>query len=452
MALPPGFYATPPLDIALADSDFGPVFLAIRAEQHWTQRALGEFLDLEQKVISEVERGNRTLCDVRVVVRIANKLTIPAVKFGFGGITVRDGVNTRRKGVRWMDRRDFVGRVAGLALGMASAAGLDTERLLALLPETEPAGDRHLGAADVEIIEQVTAAFRAQDFSHGSGPIRDAAVAQLRTVLPLLDAEVAPEMHPRLQLAAAELAALAGWMSFDVLDHEAARRLWMIGLDLARETEHPLGTDLSVYLVGDMALQALHLGRPDEATHLVRIGRSAAVGRHPVSASTANLFDSIAARAHAARGDAAGCDRALGQAVEHFTSLDAASAPPWTAYIAHTGVTGHRGTANYILALAGHDLRAADRAVPLLRQALDRYGPSYARLGALYLPNLAGAHALAGDTDTAVTLGHEAVNAVARVSSPRLHDGLRVLHTALEPMRTSPGVVELRDRLATTAA
>ncbi|MGH3909098.1 MAG: hypothetical protein ACRDTE_33710, partial [Pseudonocardiaceae bacterium] len=368
------------------------------------------------------------------------------------GATVGAAGVTGRKDVSWVDRRDFGQHIAGLVLGIAGAAGLDTGRLFALLPQAQPTGTRHIGIADVEIVEEVTAAFRAQDFSHGSGPIRDAAMAQLRTVLPLLDAELAPDMQPRLQLAVAELAALAGWMSFDVLDHEGARRLWMIGLDLARETEHPLGTDLSALLMGNMVLQALHLQRPDEAAHLVRIGRSAAVGRHPVSASTASLFDNIAARAHAAQGDSAGCERALGQAVEQFTSIDVTTAPRWTAYIAHTRVSGHPGVAYYTLALDGQNRRATDRAVFSLREAVTGFGSSYTKLGALYLPNLAGAHALAGDTDTAVTLGHEAADAAAAVSSPMVRDGLRVLHTALEPMRTSPGVAELRDRLATTAA
>ncbi|MGH3773823.1 MAG: hypothetical protein ACRDRW_20940, partial [Pseudonocardiaceae bacterium] len=77
---------------------------------------------------------------------------------------------------------------------------------------------------------------------------------------------------------------------------------------------------------------------------------------------------------------------------------------------------------------------------------------AYTRSRALYLPRLAGAHAIAGDVDTAVTLGHQAIDAVTALHSPRAHDRLRVLNTALEPLHTSAGVAELRDRLAATAA
>ena len=83
---------------------------------------------------------------------------------------------------------------------------------------------------------------------------------------------------------------------------------------------------------------------------------------------------------------------------------------------------------------------------------MDSFGLSRARSRALSLPDLAGAHALAGDTDTAVTLGHQAVDAVTAVFSPQAHDRLRTLDTALEPLHTSAGVAELRERLSATAA
>lgn len=68
------------------------------------------------------------------------------------------------------------------------------------------------------------------------------------------------------------------------------------------------------------------------------------------------------------------------------------------------------------------------------------------------LTKLAGVHALTGDADTAVTIGHQAIDAVTAVSSPRAYDRLHTLHTVLEPLHTSPGVADLRDRLSTTAA
>ncbi|MGH3907579.1 MAG: hypothetical protein ACRDTE_25890, partial [Pseudonocardiaceae bacterium] len=367
------------------------------------------------------------------------------------GATVGAAGVTGRKDVSWVDRRDFGQHIAGLVLGIAGAAGLDTGRLFALLPQAEPTGTRHVGTADVEVIEQLTAAFVRQDFAHGSGLIRDASVSQLQAVLPLLDAQVPAELRPRLLLATARLAMQAGWMSYDVLDHDAARRLWMIGLDLARHAEHPLGADLIAYLLYDMAHQAVHLGRAKEALHLVRIGHTATVGSQPVSAATLFALASAEAWGHALQGDAAGCDRALGQAEDHIT-MDPANSPPWAAHLVDdTDLAAHAGAAHYRLALTGQSPPAASRAVPSLRHAVDHFGPAYARAQALYLPDLAGTHALAGDTDTAVTVGHQAVDAVTAVSSLRAHDRLRTLHTVLEPLHTSPGVADLRDRLGAVA-
>ncbi len=438
--------------MALADFDFGTVFRRVRAATDWSQEALAELLGWEQRRISAIETGKRALLNLRDVVLVANSLAIPASKLGFThGVTVGHRTTAGRKG-SGVDRRNFVEHVGALTVGITGVAGLDIDRLTALLPQAEPTGTRHVGAADVEAIEQATTEFSRQDFAHGSGIARDTAVAHLHATLPLLGAHVSPEVRPQLYLATACLATQAGWMSFDVNQHDAAQRLWLIGLHIARNAEDPRGSDLTAYLLYDMALQAVHLGRPQEALRLVHLGHSTAAGPHPVSASTISCLASIQAKAHAAQGDTTGCDRALGQVVEQFSSIDPATRPRWGSSLGEGHFAAFQGSAHYTLALSSGDPRAANRAVPLLRDAMDNFGPGYARSRALYLPDLAGAHAIAGDVDTAVTLGHQAVDAVTALHSPRAHDRLRVLNTALQPLHTSTGVAELRNRLASTAA
>jgi hypothetical protein len=161
---------------------------------------------------------------------------------------------------------------------------------------------------------------------------------------------------------------------------------------------------------------------------------------------------SVQAQAYAVAGNAVGCDRALGQAEERFTAIDPATRPPWGAHLDSVDLAACRGNAYHELAFTRGDPRTAAQAVPLLGHAVDHFGPAYARAQAIYLPDLAGAYALGGDADTAVAVGHQAVDAVTAVSSPRAHDRLHTLHTVLEPLHTSPGVAELRDRLTATAA
>jgi transcriptional regulator with XRE-family HTH domain len=219
LGLPAEFYEDPGLSAALARLEFGPVFRRVHAEQRWSQHMLGALLGLDQAAISRIENGQRSLTDAAAVIRCANVLGIPAGKLGF----------------RY-----------GVTLGPCAV-------------QAEPTGTRHVGAADVEAIEAATAAFSAQDFAQGSGIARETALTHLRVTLPLLGAQTRPEVRPRLLIATAHLALMAGWMSFDVHQHDAARRLWMIGLDVARAAEDPWGCDLTVYLLYDMALQAVHL-------------------------------------------------------------------------------------------------------------------------------------------------------------------------------------------------
>ena len=453
--LPADFYQWESVLAWLAAYDFGPFFLLVRELTGWSQQTLAGSTGLTQAQISAVERGEHRLRDITDVASLAQALQIPPALLGFPDIraTVSQQEDpTQKRDVSWVDRRDFGQHVAALVLGIAGAAGLDVGRLLALLPQAEPAGTRHVGVGDVEFIEQITAAFLRQDFAHGGGLLSQAAVEQVHMALPLLNAQIASELRPRLMMALGRLAMQAGWMSFECNHHEMARRLWLIGLHLARHTDHSQATDLTVFLLLNMADQSVHLGYPDEAQHLTRVGETAAVGRHPVSASTFSVLANIQARARAAQGDAAGCDRALGQGIEHLSSLDPATAPPYSAFLDETHLASYRGVAYYTLALPGRDARAAGRAVPLLRHAVDHLGPDYARPRASCLPDLAGAHALTGDLSTAVTVGHQAVDAITPLSLPRAYDRLRTLQTVLAPLHTSPGVAELRDRIATIAA
>ena len=449
--LPAGFYVQEPLATALAEYDFRSAFRRIRMATGWSQQALAEVAGLDQSRISAIERGVRSMRDVALVAQVATRLGIPPVLLGFGA-TVGAAGGAGQKLVSWMDRRDFVQHVAALALSATGTAMLDIDRLIALLPPTDPAPTRRIGLTDVAAIEQATSGFVCQDHAYGSGMVRDAAVAHLHATLPLLNAQISPEVRPQLHLATARLAMQAGWMSFDVHQHDAARRLWLIALDIARGTEDHRNADLTTYVLYDMAIQAVSLGRPDEALRLVHLGHATAAGPRPVSGATLSCLANIQAKAHAYQGDAAECHRALGRATDQFSTIDPANRPPWGTHLDESLLASLQGTAYYALALANRDPQAARQAVPLLRQAVDGFGPDHARTQAVCLPGLAGAHALSGDIDTAVTVGHQAIDAVTTLHSPRAYNRLQDLNTTLEPLHTSAGIAELRDRLTSTAA
>lgn len=183
-------------------------------------------------------------------------------------------------------------------------------------------------------------------------------------------------------------------MSFDAKQHAAARRLWLIGLNVARATEDPLATDQTIFLLYDMAVQAMHVQRPGEALGLIHLGHAAAAGSYPVSAATSCWLASVEARAHAARGDAAGCDHALG-----WASVPTTPDPGRCPWRISPGPTHWPGTSTP---------PSASVTRPSTRSP--------------------------------------------RCHSPRAYDRLHALHTALQPLHTSPGIAELRERLSATAA
>ncbi len=449
-----GFFTREPVRRALAGYDFGYVFRAVRRAAGLTQQQLGDLLELEQDRISRIERGQRQLRDVAIIARVASRLGIPPALLGFGaGAASVEGAGAAElREVDWVRRRDFSWVVAGLVLGLGVDA-LDIDRLNALLPTGAAASaPARIGAADVEVIEQATARLRLSDFSSGGGLCRPAAVTKLRSVLPLLDTASTAAVRERLLVATAELGMVAAWASYDVERHNDARRLWMIALSVAREAEHPDAADLTANLLMDMANQALHLRRPREALSVVQLGFGAGASRsQPLSASTASRLLGYEAWCQAAQGDVPACDRALGQAEEQFVLTDPAKAAPCAALITVAELTGLQGHIHYTLAQTAAAKHAV-QAVPLLQGGVEGFGVVYARSRAIQLPGLAGAHALTGDLDTAVRIGHCAVEEITALASPRAYDRLRTLDTVLQPYGTDPAVGEMRDRIQAALA
>lgn len=156
-----------------------------------------------------------------------------------------------------------------------------------------------------------------------------------------------------------------------------------------------------------------------------------------------------AAFLHADRGQVTEFQRALGQAQDAFGCIDLADTTPWACTDSPVRFTTWQSSAYYELARRGGDPRLRDQAVTLLAQTLDNPRPV---TRAQFLPGLAGTRALAGDLDTAVVLGHQAVDTITAMSSRRIYARLDVLRGMLEPMRAGPGVADLRDRLATATA
>ncbi len=304
--------------------------------------------------------------------------------------------------------------VTAITLGIGLVA-LDLDRLNSLIPRMdadEP--PRQVGAADVDALERASDALRRCDFAHGGGLARAATIAQLRSVLRLREAASSPAIRVRLDIAVADLAMLTAWCSYDVEQHDQARRLWTVALDLCRHTSHPRAADLAVDILLDMAHQSLHLSRPDEALRLVGLGL-VVENESPsaVSDATRSYLSNVQSWGYAVLGDTTACERALGRAEQHFAAVDSCTALPWAAHVDTAEFTAQQG-------------HAAARAVPLLTAATSAQGSDYARTRAVNLAGLAGSHARAGDIDAAVCVGRRALKEITRTSSRRAYQRLQM--------------------------
>ncbi len=455
--LPDGFFTSDRMRAALAGYDFDVVFRSVRRATGFSQQRFGELVELPQERISLIERRTHRLRDIRIIVRVATQLGIPAELLGFASGAATVGVSEPSDGqeVDWMLRRDFIPVVAGITMGLGGAL-LDLDRLAALLPANADAAlPSRVGAADVAAIEHVTAAFRQWDFSRGGGLYRDAAVAQFRSALALRDVACTPQVRAQLLVATADLGELAAWMSYDSALHHDARQLWITALEVARQAEHPAAVDLTVRLLSNMTHQALHLRRPEEASRLVQLGYGAVAGSaHPVSAGVSSYLATCQAWCDGARDDAVACDWAVGRSVELLATPAPVAAGSWEAHVGPAEVAARQGHAYFTLAAASGNARQAARAVPLLEEAAQKYGSAYARSRAVNLPGLSGSHVISGDLDAAVCVGGQAVTEITALSSRRALERLRTLDTVLQPHAAEAGVADLREQIrgALTAA
>lgn len=450
--LPPGFFTTPAIRKALSDHDFGVVFAAIREHTGLSQMQLASLLGLSQARVSEVESGARRLTGAKVAARISTVFAIPAQLLGFFVDDTDDQPGSlASEEVDWVDRRDFITLATAAALGSRLHPELD--RLTSFLPDRMPPITRpRIGAADVDAIEAISDGFRRWDLAHGGGLCRTAALSQLHQVATLDDAVCTPPIRGRLQVATAELASMAGWLAYDVEDHDAARRLWTYALRTAQHAEeHPRSTDLMVAILLDMAHQALHLRRPKDGLAFAQLaGATSTSRRHPVCTLTAGYISAVTAWCWAMLGEPEPTERALAAARDRYGDTTVDANPPWAWFVTEAEIAAQQGHSLHLLSLTRPEY--AKSAISELSSAVHAHPDEHARSRAVVLPTLAVSYFQAEDADSAVRIGHDAVTAVTALSSQRCYARLRDLDAIAARHQRAPGVVELRADIATAVA
>ncbi|SNT14261.1 hypothetical protein SAMN05443665_101747 [Actinomadura meyerae] len=300
-------------------------------------------------------------------------------------------------------------------------------------PAPPPAAGRRIGAADVEEIRQVTAAFRILDNRLGGGHVRSPVVEYLHThVGPLLrDARAAEPVRRQLFAAAADLTKLAAWLYHDLDRQGIAQRYLVQALAMARHADdYGLGAEI----LAAMSQLAHYVAQADQAVDMARTAQTAARRAGlPVLMTECEVME---AHGHAAQdGGARACAAALTRAEASYDRATTTELPPWLDYFDEA----------YFAAKIAHCFRDLGRPAEVeqyARKSLDM-DPAYRRGKTFNVAILAVGLAEQGNLAEAVKEGRTAVDMAAGLTSARVYRYIRDVLGALAPYAADPEVAEI---------
>lgn len=460
--LPDGFYERPGVVRALGDGEFGLFFEQVRAATNWSQQDLGERVNLRQDEVARYE-GGKPLQKLARVVDIAQGLGVPAHLLGFPLISQDLPHDEQQRDVApelWSEH-ELARVVTATMIGETSSHLV----LHDLLP------DQHAMTSDAAGLVCGEDEFDADLIDHSfelrRGVVRGGASlaglhAQLRWAVDCLEASaMSSSARRRSLLATADLAGAIAEVHDDRDEHLTARRLWLLGLRVARATSQP---GLAARILGRMAGHCLELAKASEALSMVSLAqalldvphRRAAIDRRTTSDGQlclAALLVCYQGWGHAHLGHPGDCHDALERAGALFTSArQHHDAGRWMRWFTRIELLSLQGRCLQTLARTqGGDARrdTAAQAVTLLRSALDERDPADVSATAVDLVSLATALFDAA-RPSAIAVGYHASRLLRAARSRRLYRGLGALEAASTGL-AGPATDAFRQHLTATA-
>ncbi|MFI9776523.1 hypothetical protein ACIHCV_17655 [Streptomyces sp. NPDC051956] len=352
-------------------------------------------------------------------------------------------------------RRGFLGSALALSAGPALIEPM--QRWLVPTPgtpavEPDPAALRRgnrLSKPELDLLESTTVMFRQWDAQCGGGLRRKAVVGQLHEVTDLLQEPQPAATTKRLFKVAAELAELAGWMSYDVGLQPTAQKYFVLALHAAKEAgDKPLGS----YVLSSMSRQMIHLGRPDDALELVHLAQYGS--RDCASPRTQAMLYAMEARAYANIGQPGKCKRAVRMAEETFHDADDWDDPDpdWIRFFSEAELHGENSHSYRDLAyVAGRSPTYASMSEPVMRRAVELFekDSEHQRSYALNVIGMATVHLLQREPEQSTVLAEQAMIIAKKVRSERVNTRIRkTVDTAVREFGDVAEVAHLTDQLA----
>ncbi|MFD3548435.1 hypothetical protein ACFWUW_23010 [Streptomyces sp. NPDC058655] len=356
-------------------------------------------------------------------------------------------------------RRGFLGTSLALSAGPALIEPM--QRWLVPVPAADP-GTREGGPAaapggrrprlsepELDLLDATTVMFRQWDAQCGGGLRRKAVVGQLHEVTDLLQENHPAPIMKRLFKVAAELAELAGWMSYDIGLHPTAQKYFVLALHASKEAgDKALGS----YILSGMSRQMIHLGRPEDALELIHLAQYGS--RDCAGPRTQAMLYAMEARAYANMGQPSRCKRAVRMAEDTFSDVafGGEPEPDWIRFFSEAELNGENSHSYRDLAyVAGRSPTYASLAEPVMARAVELFAKDdeHQRSYALNLVGMATVHLLRREPEQAAVLVGQALDVAGKVRSERVNTRLRkTVDTAAREYGDVADVVRLTDHLA----
>jgi len=317
-------------------------------------------------------------------------------------------------------------------------------------PESVPTSRARgrLSRPELDLLESTTVMFRQWDAQCGGGLRRKAVVGQLHEVTDLLQEPQPESTSRRLFKVAAELAELAGWMSYDVGLQPTAQKYFVLALHAAKEAgDRPLGS----YVLSSMSRQMIHLGRPEDALELIHLAQYGS--RDCAGPRTQSMLYAMEARAYANMGQPGRCKRAVRMAEDTFAETDEWDEPDpdWIRFFSEAELHGENSHSFRDLAyVAGRSPAYASLAEPLMRRAVELFAGDgdHQRSYVLNLIGMATVHLLQREPEQSTVLATQAMKEAKKVRSERVNTRIRkTVDSAVRDFGDLSEVVDLTERL-----
>ncbi|MFC1405692.1 MULTISPECIES: tol-pal system YbgF family protein [Streptacidiphilus] len=335
-----------------------------------------------------------------------------------------------------INRRDFT-RITGTTLTASLLAWLTADPAAA----GQLTRGQRIGEASVTHIERLVRDLRQADDNDGGGRLIEEASSSRRLVLNILKNRSYSDAHgKRLHAAAADLARMHAWATFDLND-QCDDKAFNAALHAAHASSDPA---LGAHVLAFWSIAAHNCGRPADAEAMVAAALAAA--RRTSTARVEAMLLSRRARARAHQRDST-CWNDLGRSAELLAASEGTSGddPEWVYWFDHSELLG--ATASTHL-----DMEQPARAEQVFAEAAALFPADRTRTQALFLVRQANAQLRQNDVERACATADRALDLTAEISSHRSIAPLRELATQMDGHRHLPAVRDFRERVATALA